>query len=77
MYVAHCISTTIQAAAVSSLNHPEDVGYIYQFVEKEIDGMNVSATEKEEAKIKAVMRMRDGILKSYIAHGFPKVEMKH
>lgn len=46
-------------------------------MEKEIDGMNVSATEKEEAKIKAVMRMRDGILKSYIAHGFPKVEMKH
>ncbi|KAJ8658102.1 hypothetical protein O0I10_006109 [Lichtheimia ornata] len=62
----------LTAAAVSSLNHPEDVAHVYHFVEKEIDGMNVSAKEKEEAKIKAVMRLRDGILKSYIAHGFPK-----
>lgn len=64
----------MQAAAVSSLNHPEDVAHVYHFVEKEIDGMNISATEKEQAKIKAVMRLRDGILKSYIAHGFPKVK---
>ncbi|KAI9312437.1 hypothetical protein BX666DRAFT_2031171 [Dichotomocladium elegans] len=62
----------LTATAVTSLNHPEDIAHVYKLVEKEINDSKIGKAEKEAAKVNAVMRLRDGILKSFIAHGFPK-----
>ncbi|KAI9266454.1 hypothetical protein BDA99DRAFT_505687 [Phascolomyces articulosus] len=63
----------VACSAITSLNHPEDVEPVYKLVEQTIDeSSKLSASEKEDAKVKAVLRMREGILKSFIASGFPK-----
>ncbi|KAI9489554.1 hypothetical protein BDB00DRAFT_607840 [Zychaea mexicana] len=63
----------LAASAITSLNHPEDIEPVYALVEQSIDeSVKLSQSEKEEAKIHAVLRLREGILKSFIASGFPK-----
>ncbi|KAI7856756.1 hypothetical protein BDC45DRAFT_566827 [Circinella umbellata] len=63
----------VACSAITSLNHPEDVEPVYKLVEQTIDeSSKLNTNEKEDAKVKAVLRMREGILKSFIASGFPK-----
>ncbi|ORY97547.1 hypothetical protein BCR43DRAFT_513940 [Syncephalastrum racemosum] len=63
----------LTATVMASLNHPEDIPHLYTMVEQSIDAQAVKQTEKDQQKVQAVLRLRDGILKSFIASGFPKV----
>ncbi|KAI8140806.1 hypothetical protein BJV82DRAFT_621146 [Fennellomyces sp. T-0311] len=63
----------LAASAITALNRPEDIAPVYALVEQSIDELpKLSSSEKEAAKVNAVLRMREGILKSFIASGFPK-----
>lgn len=59
---------------MASLNHPEDIEELYAYLEKTINDSSMDSAEKEPAKVNAVMRLREGLLKSFIAAGFPKVQ---
>lgn len=61
---------------MASLNHPEDIPHLYTVVEQSIDAQTVQQADKDEQKVQAVLRLRDGILKSFIASGFPKVRRR-
>ncbi|KAI8099341.1 AhpD-like protein [Halteromyces radiatus] len=63
----------IAAVVISTLNHPEDIQQLYALINLDIDTMEtLSSDEKLNLKTKVVAKLRDAILKGFIAGGFPK-----
>ncbi|KAI8340876.1 AhpD-like protein [Chlamydoabsidia padenii] len=63
----------ITVVVISTLNHPEDIHQVYKLIDQDVDAMNnLSPKEKNDLKVKVVAKLRDAILKGFIAGGFPK-----
>lgn len=66
-----------QAVTISTLNHPEDIQQLVALIEQDLEDMkNLTAEEKLILKVRVVAKLRDAILKGFIAGGFPKVKQK-
>lgn len=64
-----------QITVMSSVNRPEDVVYVYEEISNQVNSFgNLSGLEKNKLMASIVLKMREAILKSYIATGFPKVK---
>lgn len=62
---------------ISTLNQPQDIKYVYSFIQNDIQSFkNLSIEQKIDLEVKIVMKLRDAILKGFIATGFPKVKEK-
>ncbi|KAI7864986.1 hypothetical protein BDF14DRAFT_1731130 [Spinellus fusiger] len=57
---------------MSQLNRPEDIPEVYRLAEQMIDISDKDTEGKETDKTQVVMRLKDAILKSNLATGFPK-----
>lgn len=65
----------MQITVMSSVNRPEDVVYVYEEISNQVNSFgNLSGLEKNKLMASIVLKMREAILKSYIATGFPKVK---
>ncbi|KAI8379446.1 uncharacterized protein BYT42DRAFT_327237 [Radiomyces spectabilis] len=62
----------IAAVILSTLNRPKDIQAVYRHVESIIDDTESSDKEKEQQKVLVVMKLREALLKNFIAAGFPK-----
>jgi hypothetical protein len=59
---------------MSSVNRPEDIQQVYDRISNRVDSLgNLSRPEKNQVLASIVLKLREAILKSYIATGFPKV----
>ncbi|KAI9320768.1 hypothetical protein BX666DRAFT_2024386 [Dichotomocladium elegans] len=61
----------LAAVVMTSLNRPKDVPRIYEAVEKSIQEGKKDDMTTEKSKV--LMRMREGIFKSFVIIGYPKV----
>ncbi|CAO3647144.1 unnamed protein product [Cunninghamella blakesleeana] len=63
----------ISVITISTLNQPQDIKYVYHYIKKDIQSFeNLSDEQKNDLEAKIVMKLRDAILKGFIAGGFPK-----
>ncbi|KAI9308727.1 hypothetical protein BJ944DRAFT_259712 [Cunninghamella echinulata] len=63
----------ISTIVISTLNQPQDIKYVYSFIQNDIQSFkNLSIEQKIDLEVKIVMKLRDAILKGFIATGFPK-----
>lgn len=62
---------------MSSVNRPEDIQHVYAIIDHRVDSIpNLARVEKNKLLANIVLKLREAILKSYIATGFPKVKYK-
>ncbi|KAF7729751.1 hypothetical protein EC973_003829 [Apophysomyces ossiformis] len=57
---------------MTTLNFPQDIPHVYRLVEESIDTSSESEEQKLLDKVQVTMRLREGLLKTFIASGFPK-----
>ena len=62
---------------LSALNHPEDIAVVYRLVERDIEKFGLKKDEELALKVQATLKLREGILKGYVAAGFPRVSALH
>ncbi|CAO3580945.1 unnamed protein product [Absidia cylindrospora] len=63
----------ITAVTISTLNHPEDIQQVVTLIDQDVEGMkSLTTDEKLVLKVQVVAKLRDAILKGFIAGGFPK-----
>ncbi|ORX54967.1 hypothetical protein DM01DRAFT_1304536 [Hesseltinella vesiculosa] len=62
----------ITAVVMAALNHPEDISLVYQIVVQDIERLSLSKDMTQDLTVKVTMKLRDSILKGYVASGFPK-----
>jgi hypothetical protein len=59
------------------LNYPEDIQQVYALMDQDVDAMkDLMLEEKFNLKVRLVAKLRDALLKGFIASGFPKVSVK-
>lgn len=59
---------------MSSVNRPEEIQHVYAIIENRVGLIpNLSQLERNKLLASIVLKLREAILKSYIATGFPKV----
>ena len=59
---------------MSSVNHPEDIQHIYDIVSDNVNKIpNKTREEKNRLVSKIILRLREGVFKSHVIVGFPKV----
>lgn len=60
---------------MSSVNRPEEIQHVYAIIENRVNVIpNLSQLERNKLLANIVLKLREAILKSYIATGFPKVK---